>query len=71
MLKRVTISAPVGTLLLLATREGWEAEGDGVFVVDDPLWRHDLDNCFGGGLVLSEENLDETNPNGPDPSPLE
>ena len=56
---RVKISAPAGTISELATLDGWEFYGGGVFVVTDPDWRDDANNAFGARILSVEEIEDE------------
>ena len=55
--KRVTIQAPAGPLGTLATLDGWQSEGRGVFTVTDPEWRDDV-RLAGDAKVLLVEDVD-------------
>jgi hypothetical protein len=52
---KVTVSAPVGTLSVLATMDGWESQGRGVFIVTCPEWREDVRSAFGATVLEAEE----------------
>lgn len=58
MRQRITMSAPVGTLHMLGTLDGWQSEGQGVFIVTDPNWSEDIKNAF-GATVKEIEDTDE------------
>jgi len=43
---------------MLGTLDGWQSEGQGVFIVTDPNWSEDIKNAF-GATVKEIEDTDE------------